>query len=116
MYHRFFWFLLYLCDMRNLDKEKKLRWMMDPRSGRRAEFIKTIKKVNLKPSFKKNEDIDPLTEPFSDDGRFKMCNLCGKKYTLIGPLMKHLVKNHGLEEEVAGYKCTKCQKPFKTKK
>ena len=28
---RFFWYFIYLCDLRNLEKERKLRWLADPR-------------------------------------------------------------------------------------
>lgn len=46
---RFFWFFLYLIDMRNMSKESKMRWALDPRSTKRQTHIDTIPVTCLKP-------------------------------------------------------------------
>ena len=46
---RFFWFFLYLIDMRNMSKESKMRWALDPRSKERQAHINTIPVTYLKP-------------------------------------------------------------------
>ena len=44
-----------------------------------------------------------------------LCNLCNKKYKLIGPMKKHLEKNHEILDAVI-FKCKKCNYVFPTQK
>ena len=84
--HRFFWFFLYMIEMRNMDKEKKLRWAMDPRSQERQDLVNCQQIHNLsdKVSVTVSDDRDIDREPYQEiaPGQF-LCNICGKKYKQI---------------------------------
>ena len=78
---RFFWFFLYMIDLRNLDKENKvvnllcklliyskfyfpqLRWMADPRSARRRSFVADLDTTNLEPEAIMNEQLENSAKP-----------------------------------------------------
>ena len=93
------------------------RWMLDPRSSKRDEIVSKIKKTDIKPSDELKETVvDPNIEPFSELEGKKICNFCAKKYLLIGPLMKHLKTNHGIDNETTKIVCNKCSKEFNTLK
>ena len=91
--------------------------MLDPRSSKRDEIVSKIKKTDIKPSDELKETlVDPNIEPFSELEGKKICNFCAKKYLLIGPLMKHLKTNHGIDNETTKIVCNKCSKEFNTLK
>ena len=94
-----------------------IRWMLDPRSSKRDESVSKIVKTDIKPAEDVKETaVDPQLHPFSDINGKKVCNFCAKKYMLIGPLMKHLKTNHGIEDEATKIVCDKCSKEFNTQK
>ena len=74
--------------------------MLDPRSSKRDEIVSKIVKTDIKPAEDVKETaVDPKLYPFGDINGKKVCNICAKKYMLIGTLMKHLKTNHGIEDE-----------------
>ena len=115
--HRFFWFFLYMIEMRNMDKEKKLRWAMDPRSQERQDLVNCQQIHNLsdKVSATVSDDRDINREPYQEiaPGQF-LCNICGKKYKQIGSLIKHLSVNHQIIDAVT-FRCDQCNVLFPTK-
>ena len=115
--HRFFWFFLYMIEMRNMDKEKKLRWAMDPRSQERQDLVNCQQIHNLsdKVSVTVSDDRDIDREPYQEiaPGQF-LCNICGKKYKQIGSLIKHLSVNHQIIDAVT-FRCDQCNVLFPTK-
>ena len=115
--HRFFWFFLYMIEMRNMDKEKKLRWAMDPRSQERQDLVNCQQIHNLsdKVSTTVSDDRDIDREPYQEiaPGQF-LCNICGKKYKQIGSLIKHLSVNHQIIDAVM-FRCDQCNVLFPTK-
>ena len=115
--HRFFWFFLYMIEMRNMDKEKKLRWAMDPRSQERQDLVNCQQIHNLsdKVSATVSDDRDIDREPYQEiaPGQF-LCNICGKKYKQIGSLIKHLSVNHQIIDAVT-FRCDQCNVLFPTK-
>ena len=115
--HRFFWFFLYMIEMRNMDKEKKLRWAMDPRSQERQDLVNCQQIHNLsdKVSATVSDDRDINREPYQEiaPGQF-LCNICGKKYKQIGSLIKHLRVNHQIIDAVT-FRCDQCNVLFPTK-
>lgn len=91
--------------------------MLDPRSSKREDIVSKIVKTDIKPAEDVKETVvDPKIEPFSDVNGKKVCNFCAKKYMLIGPLLKHLKSNHGIEDETTKIVCDKCSKEFTTQK
>ena len=82
--------------MRNHDKEKNLWWLLNPRSRKRAELVKKMDIMVLKPIEDEVEEHNPTEEPFKDIGNKKRCNYCGKHYMLLSSLIKHLEKTMAL--------------------
>ena len=112
---RFFCFFLYLINLRNNAKEKKLRFLLDPRSQERKEYCKAMEKILLSKSGEK--DVAPIlpATPYTelDNANFS-CNFCGKIYKQLRSLKTHLEKNHKIID-VISYMCKKCNKTFDTK-
>ena len=110
-------FFLYMIEMRNMDKEKKLRWAMGPRSQERQDLVNCQQIHNLfdKVSETVSDDRDIDREPYQEiaPGQF-LCNICGKKYKQIGSLIKHLSVNHQIIGAVT-FRCDQCNVLFQTK-
>ena len=110
-------FFLYMIEMRKMDKEKKLRWAMDPRSQERQDLVNCQQIHNLsdKVSATVSDDRDIDREPYQEiaPGQF-LCNICGKKYKQIGSLIKHLSVNHQIIDAVT-FRCDQCNVLFPTK-
>lgn len=100
-----------------MDKEKKLRWAMDPRSQERQDLVNCQQIHNLsdKVSATVSDDRDIDREPYQEiaPGQF-LCNICGKKYKQIGSLIKHLSVNHQIIDAVT-FRCDQCNVLFPTK-
>ena len=112
---RFFWFFLYLIDLRNNAKEKKLRFLLDPRSEERKEYCTSIRKILL--SRGKEKEVAPVIpeHPYKEhSNNTYSCNYCGKIYKQLSSLRSHLEKNHKIVD-VISYVCKKCSKVFETK-
>ena len=60
---RFFWFFLYLIDLRNNAKEKKLRFFLDPRSQGKKSFSAKAKKRKLSLSCQSTPTQNITTTP-----------------------------------------------------
>ena len=112
---RFFWFFLYLIDLRNNAKEKTLRTLLDPKSEERKRYCQSLQKIIL--SAKRCEEVEPVVprQPYSEleNGTY-VCNYCGKPYKMVGSLQKHLEKNHKIEDAIC-FTCKKCNKVFDRK-
>ena len=102
-----------------MDKEKKLRWAMDPRSQERQDFVNCQQIHNLSDkvsvTVSDDRDIDRELLPYQEiaPGQF-LCNICGKKYKQIGSLIKHLSVNHQIIDAVT-FRCDQCNVLFPTK-
>ena len=100
-----------------MDKEKKLRWAMDPRSQERQDLVncQQIHNFSDKVSATVSDDRDIDREPYQEiaPGQF-LCNICGKKYKQIGSLIKHLSVNHQIIDAVT-FRCDQCNVLFPTK-
>ena len=112
---RFFCFFLYLIDLRNNAKEKKLRFLLDPRSQERKDYCTSIRKILLSKGNKK--EVAPVMpeHPYTDhcNGTYS-CNYCGNIYNQLSSLKAHLQKNHKIVDAIS-YICKKCSKVFQTK-
>ena len=128
-------FFLYLIDMRNKSKEKKLRMLLgkiiliskktdfwcicfsDPACDERTQYCQSQSKVVISSCDSSREAVEPQLplQPFVvlEDGSFS-CSYCAKSYKLIGSLKKHLEKNHALINAVI-FKCDSCGKAFESK-
>ena len=108
-----------MIEMRNIDKEKKLRWAMDQRSQERQDFVNCqqihnlFDKVSATVSY--DRDINRELLPYQEiaPGQF-LCNICGKKYKQIGSLIKHLSVDHQIIDAVM-FRCDQCNVLFPTK-
>ena len=100
-----------------MDKEKKLRWAMDPRSQERQDLVNCQQIHNLsdKVSATVSDDRDIDREPYQEiaPGQF-LCNIYEKKYKQIGSLIKHLSVNHQIIDAVT-FRCDQCNVLFPTK-
>ena len=140
---RFLWFFLYLIDLRNLEEEQKVSYIMtivitsvtkpyfqlrnlaDPRSKVRREHVAAQPQIKLSSALP-SEAVPaksciaagdhPTAEVFTvkDDQSFQ-CNLCGKIYLQKGSMKTHLEKNHQIAN-VISFVCTKCGKNFDSQK
>ena len=106
--------------MRNMEKEKKLQWAMDPRSQERQEFVNRHQIHNFSANkiavtVSDEWDINRESLPYQKiaPGQF-LCIICGKKYKQIGSLIKHLNVNHKIVDAVT-FHCDQCNVLFPTK-
>ena len=112
---RFFWFFFYLIDLRNNAKEKKLRFLLDPRSHERKDYCTSLRKILL--SKGKEKEVAPVMpeHPYTEhSNNTYSCNYCGKIYKQLSSLKAHLQKNRKIVD-VISYICKKCSKVFQTK-
>lgn len=114
---RFFWFFMYIIDLRNNAREKKLRVLLDPACAERKKYCDSIPKINLSSTDSSREQAGPIhpLEPYMEmeDGTFS-CSYCAKVYKQLASLKKHLEKNHALVNAVT-FSCALCRKCFETK-
>ena len=132
-------FFLYLIDLRNNAKEKKLRvlcgnitylvsiiffpmfqnvvFILDPACLERKTHCEMLPKILLSSSDSDREPVEPINPPQPylelENGTLS-CAYCGKNYKLIGSLKNHLAKNHALIDVVT-FQCAVCRKCFDTK-
>ena len=102
----------------------QLRWLIDPRSPRRKEFIKSLNYIDLRlkkddEEFEDDEDDEKVDiEPFSKKPNGSIiCNLCPKpkEYKQMGYIQSHLKKIHGIVLENM-YTCEKCGRSLEDQK
>ena len=107
--------------MRNMDKDKKLRWAMDPRSEERTKLVNSLDITTLTQAkdISLGEELPPdessAESAFTEvaPGQF-MCTSCGKLYKQIGSLIKHLKSNHKITD-IVSFRCDKCNTLFESK-
>lgn len=95
----------------------QLRWLADPRSKKRREFLETVEAVYLDTDEPQMMTAKPLKdEPYIllENGTY-LCNFCGKNYKQFGSLEKHLGTNHEIKDFVKLF-CKKCNKLFDRRK
>ena len=113
---RFFWFFLYLIDLRNNAKEKKLRSLLDPTSVERTAHCREQTRIVL--GLDENSTpvlpLEPSLPYRQHENGSHACNYCGKQYKQLASLNKHLDKNHQLKDVIT-YQCDKCNQLFVTK-
>ena len=96
----------------------QLRWLADPRSKKRRDFLESVEAVYLDmdepPQMMTAEPLKE--EPYSllENGTY-LCNFCGKTYKQFGSLEKHLGTNHEIKDFV-NFFCKKCNKLFDSRK
>ena len=112
-------FFFYIIEMRNMDKERKLRTEMNPMCALRVPLLpKGDDRELLCPTVAENaaQEVVEESEVFRQvaPGQF-VCLRCGRPYKQLGSLQSHLRKVHGIQDEII-YSCSRCNASHNTQK
>ena len=126
----FFLFFLYFFDLHNLNIERKLRSIANPRSKYRYDFIKDLKKEDDEDIIESVGDLEEILGNMTvkeqveiveevdanmadkDEEVLKasafLCKVCGSEYKKIGNLNLHMKNKHQQEYSKIEIKCKVC--------